>query len=121
MIPGDKLVGIVSRANLVHALAGMAREVEPVPASDRTIRSGVVAELARQPWAPLALIDIIVKNGVVDLWGTITDERARRAIIVTAENVPGVKQVNDHLAWVDATSGLVLYQSNEEPVEVKAS
>jgi osmotically-inducible protein OsmY len=81
----------------------------------------VVAELARQPWAPLALIDIIVKNGVVDLWGTITDERVRQAIIVLAENVSGVKQVNDHLAWVDATSGMVLFRSNEEPVQVKAS
>jgi CBS domain-containing protein len=121
VVRGDKLVGIVSRANLVHALAGLAREVEPVAADDRAIRSGVVAELARQPWAPLALIDIIVKDGIVDLWGTITDERVRQAIIVLAENVPGVKQVNDHLAWVDASSGMVLYQSTEEPVQVKAS
>jgi CBS domain-containing protein len=121
VVRGDKLVGIVSRANLVHALAGVVREVGPVAADDRAIRSGVVAELARQPWAPLALIDIIVKNGVVDLWGTITDERVRQAIIVLAENVPGVKQVNDHLAWVDATSGMVLFRSNEEPVQVKAS
>jgi signal-transduction protein with cAMP-binding, CBS, and nucleotidyltransferase domain len=121
VVRGDKLVGIVSRANLVHALAGVVREVGPVAADDRAIRSGVVAELARQPWAPLALIDIIVKNGVVDLWGTITDERVRQANIVLAENVPGVKQVNDHLAWVDATSGMVLFRSNEEPVQVKAS
>jgi CBS domain-containing protein len=121
VVRGDKLVGIVSRANLVHALAGVVGEVGPVAADDRAIRSGVVAELARQPWAPLALIDIIVKNGVVDLWGTITDERVRQAIIVLAENVPGVKQVNDHLAWVDATSGMVLFRSNEEPVQVKAS
>ena len=60
-------------------------------------------------------------NGVVELWGTITDERERKAVMVAAENIPGVKKVNDHLAWIDALSGMVLYQSNEEPVAAKAS
>lgn len=121
VVRGDEVVGIVSRANLVHALAGMARELKPVAVGDQGIRDRLVAELAKQPWAPVALIDVIVKEGIVDLWGTITDERERQAIIVAAENVPGVKRVNDHLAWVDALSGMVLYQSNEEPVQAKAS
>ena len=121
VVRGEEVVGIVSRANLVHALAGMAREVKPVAAGDQGIRDRLLAELAKQPWAPVALIDVIVKDGIVDLWGTITDERERQAIIVAAENVPGVKRVNDHLAWVDALSGMVLYQSNEEPVQAKAS
>ncbi len=121
VVRGEEVVGIVSRANLVHALAGMAREVKPVAAGDQGIRDRLLAELAKQPWAPVALIDVIVKDGIVDLWGTITDERERQAIIVAAENVPGVKHVNDHLAWVDALSGMVLYQSNEEPVQAKAS
>ena len=121
VVRDDAVVGIVSRANLVHALAGVAREVPAVAASDQAIRHQLVAELARQPWAPMALIDFIVKDGVVDLWGSITDERARQAIIVAAENVSGVKCVNDHLIWVDATSGMVLYRSDEEPVQAKAS
>jgi CBS domain-containing protein len=121
VVRGKEVVGIVSRANLVHALAGLAREVKPVAAGDQAIRDRLVAELAKQPWAPVALIDVIVKDGVVDLWGSLTDERERQAIVVAAENVPGVKRVNDHLAWVDALSGLVLVRSNEEPVEVKAS
>jgi CBS-domain-containing membrane protein len=121
VVRGEEVVGIVSRANLVHALEGMAREVKPVAAGDQDIRDRLLAELAKQPWAPVALIDVIVKDGIVDLWGTITDERERQAIIVAAENVPGVKRVNDHLAWVDALSGMVLYQSNEEPVRAKAS
>jgi CBS domain-containing protein len=121
VVRGEDVVGIVSRANLVHALAGVAREVVPAAAGDQAIRDRLLAELAKQPWAPVALIDVIVKNGIVELWGTITDERARQAIIVAAENVPGVKRVNDHLAWVDALSGMVLYRSNEEPVQVKAS
>jgi CBS domain-containing protein len=121
VVRGEEVVGIVSRANLVHALARVAREVEPVAVSDQAIRHRLVAEIAKQPWAPVALIDVIVKDGVVALWGSITDERARQAMIVAAENVPGVKRVNDHLAWVDATSGLVFYRSDEEPVQAKAS
>jgi CBS domain-containing protein len=121
VVHGEHLVGIVSRANLVHALAGVAREIRPTSASDQAIRDRILAELANQTWAPVALVDVIVRDGVVELWGTITDERERKAIVVAAENVPGVKAVNDHLAWVDASSGMVLYQSNEEPVQAKAS
>ena len=120
VVRGEEVVGIISRANLVHALARVARDVEPVAAGDHAIRDRLVAELAKQPWAPVALIDVIVKDGIVELWGTITDERTRQAIVVAAENVPGVTCVNDHLAWVDALSGMVLYRSNEEPVQVKA-
>jgi CBS domain-containing protein len=118
---GDEVVGIVSRANLVHALAGVAREVKPGAASDEAIRSRIMTELAGQTWAPTALINVIVRDGVVDLWGTITDERERQAIIVAAENAPGVKEVKDHLAWVDTMSGMLLYHSNEEPEPAKAS
>lgn len=118
---GQEIVGIVSRANLIHALAGVAREIKPAEASDQAIREQLLAELKRQSWAPIALLDVVVRNGVVELWGTITDERERQAIIVAAENIPGVKSVKDQLAWVDPTSGMVFYQSNEPPVAAKAS
>jgi CBS domain-containing protein len=121
VVRGQEVVGIVSRANLIHALAGVAREVKPAAAGDQAIREQVLAELSRQPWAPVALIDIVVRNGVVELWGTITDERERQAIIVAAENVPGVKAVKDNLAWVEPMSGMVFYQSDEPPVSTKGS
>lgn len=121
VVRGQEVVGIVSRANLIHALAGVAREVKPAAAGDQAIREQVLAELARQAWAPVALIDIVVRNGVVELWGTITDERERQAITVAAENVPGVKAVKDNLAWVEPMSGMVFYQSDEAPVSAKAS
>jgi CBS domain-containing protein len=116
-----QLAGIVSRANLLHALAGVVREVGPTVQSDEAIRALLLAELGKQSWAPVALIDPIVRNGVVELWGSITDERERQALVVAAENVPGVKAVHDHLVWVDATSGMVIYQGPEEPVQAKAS
>jgi len=121
VLRGNAVVGIVSRANLLHALAGIAHEAKPAAASDQVIRDRIVTELAGQPWAPVSLVNVIVRNGVVELWGTITDERERQAMIVAAENVPGVKSVADHLAWVDPLSGMAVYRSDEGPVQVKAS
>jgi CBS domain-containing protein len=120
VVRGDHVVGIVTRANLVHALAGVARELTPIATSDQAIRKRLLKELASEPWAPVGLIDVSVRNGAVELWGTITEERERRALVAAAENVPGVKSVKEHLGWVDMTSGMVLYQP-DEPVAAKAS
>src|SRR3954467_2158116 len=65
-----QLVGIVSRANLLRALASLAPAVSETVASDETIRTDLLAELERQKWAPVGLLNVIVRNGVVDLWGT---------------------------------------------------
>ena len=121
VVRGDKLVGIVSRANLLHALAGAAGDIKQVTASDQAIREQLLAELARQSWAPAALINVIVKDAAVELWGTITDERERQAIIVAAENVPGVKAVHDHLVWIEPNSGTVIYSPSDEAERAKAS
>ena len=120
VVRGTNIVGIVSRANLLHALASVAREAKPAEQSDEAIRALLLAELAKQPWAPVALINPVVRNGVVEMWGTITDERERPALMIAAENVPGVKAVHDHLAWVDATSGMV-FGPPEEATPAKAS
>jgi len=110
-----KLVGIISRANLMHALVSMAREAEGPAEDDLAIRRHILASLARQAWAPQ--LNVVVKDGVVELRGTITDERARKACIVAAENAPGVKQVHDHLVWVEPMSG-VAFPSAEDEAEL---
>jgi CBS domain-containing protein len=112
VVRDSKVVGLVSRANLLHALASVARGMRPSAAGDEAIRDQILAELKKQRWAP-TMIDVIVRDGVVDLWGTITDERARQALIVAAENVPGIKAVRDHIAWLDATSGVLFEPPNE--------
>ena len=56
---------------------------------------------------------MIVRDGVVGLWGTITDERERQALIVAAQNIPGVKDVQDHLVWVEPMSGVVIGAKGE--------
>ena len=121
VVRGQELVGIVSRANLLHALAGLARDIKPATTNDQAIRERLLAELGRESWAPTALINVIVKDGIIELWGTITDERERHALMVAAENVPGVQAVRDHLVWIEPTLGTVIYSSSDDPAQAKAS
>ena len=118
VVEDGKPVGMVSRANLLTALASADREAATPATDDAAIRERILAECAKQPWG--VEINVIVKNGVVELRGAITDERERQAFIVAAENVPGVKAVHDHLVWVDAMSGMV-FLSQEDEVHAKAS
>jgi len=107
VVKGGRVVGIVSRANLLRALASVAAEVPAADGNDAAIRDSFFAELARQPWAPRTSINPVVRNGVVELWGNIFDEREREALRVMAQNLPGVKAVQDHLVWVDPASGFI--------------
>ena len=102
---GEKVVGMVSRANLLQAVASLAREVTDPTADDDHIRNRVIDALERNAWCPHRL-NVIVRNGIVHLSGIITDERSRQAAIVCAENITGVKTVHDHLCWVDPMSGM---------------
>jgi CBS domain-containing protein len=105
---GDKVVGIVTRANLMRALASLALAEHPVAADDAAIRERLLAELKKQSWAPVGLIDVVVKDGVVKLSGALTDERERQAIRIAAENIPGVKKVEDHLVWIEPNTGVIV-------------
>lgn len=107
-----KMVGIVSRANLMHALVSLARETAAPAGGDSVIRERILAAVAAQPWAPR--VNVVVKNGVAELWGTITDERERQGCIVAAENVAGVRQVRDHLVWVEPISGMAFPSPEDE-------
>lgn len=109
VVERGRLVGIVSRANLVRALLHNLPhgEVSPAP-SDQEIRERILAEIAQQPWGPRASVDVRVENGVVELHGAVIDDRERPALRVLAENVPGVREVRDHLTWIEPLSGLVV-------------
>ena len=99
-----KLVGIVSRANLVQALA-MTINQSPsgAEAEDRTIREKLLAELKAQKWAEVSPANVTVKDGVVHLWSSYLSQQEKRALIVAAENIPGVRRVEDHMRQVDIT------------------
>jgi len=114
ILRGREVVGIVSRANLLHALAGLAREVAPSPKSDETIRDGIIAELDRQNWAPKHMIDVVVRNGAVELWGNVFAPDQRDAARVAAESVPGVKSVKSHIVWIEPMSGMAFPDPSDE-------
>ena len=110
---GDRLVGIVTRTNLLSAVAGLARDVPDPTADDDHIRNHIIVSIDKADWAPFGL-GVIVLNGVVHLSGVITNENARQAAVVAAENVSGVKKVHDHLCWVEPMSGMYLNSQEDE-------
>ncbi len=109
----ERVVGIVSRSNLLQAVASLARDFPDPTADDDHIRNRVIDTLARQEWCPFGL-SVVVRDGIVHLSGVITEERARQASVVAAENVAGVKKVHDHLCWVDTMSGMYLNSPEDE-------
>jgi CBS domain-containing protein len=103
VVRDGKLVGIVSRANLVRALAMTIDEpLSGTEADDRTIRDKLLAELKAQRWAEVSPANVTVKDGVVHLWSSYLSEQEKRALVVAAENTPGVRRVEDHMRPVPA-------------------
>ena len=100
VVRGHTLIGIVTRTDLLRAVASLARDVPDPTADDDHIRDRVIATIEKNDWRPLQF-GATVRDGIVHLSGIIADERYRRAAIVAAENVSGVKLVHDHLYLVD--------------------
>ena len=96
IVSDGQLVGIVSRANLVQAIASSGAKLE-IPLSDGAIRDRLMAYLKTQKWAHTGLLNVSVNDGVVDLWGMSESETERKAIRVAAETMAGVRAVNDHM------------------------
>ena len=115
VVRDGQVIGIVSRANLLHALVSLAAAAPPVATSDVAIREALLAQFEKLTWAPSALVDPVVKDGVVELWGTITEEAQREALKVCAQNIPGVKSVVSHLTWIEPMSGVAIGDPEDRP------
>lgn len=94
-----RVVGIVSRANLLQALVARAKTPAPPDGDEDTrIRNAFLAEIRSQPWATQPEEgNVIVDGGTVHLWGTVASAEVRKAMTVAALNIPGVKGVEDHM------------------------
>jgi CBS domain-containing protein len=94
-----RVLGIVTRANLLKALATrLHAEPAPFTSDDRSIRLRLLEEFRQHKWASqVAQFDVTVRDGVVHLWGIVRGEDHRQALLVASENTPGVKGVADHL------------------------
>jgi CBS-domain-containing membrane protein len=110
-----RVIGVVSRSDLLRALVGRARDAAPAGTDDSTIRTSILDALESKAWAPMTTLNVTASHGVVDLWGTITNDEERHAIRVTAENAPGVKLVHDHLVYVEPYTGTVVEAPDDTP------
>lgn len=97
IVRDGKIVGIISRANLLQGL--LARQPAPTEnvAADETLRNSVTAELARQGWTSSRSTNVVAENGTIHLWGYVDNDTVRDAYRVAAENVRGVKRVENHM------------------------
>lgn len=92
-----KLLGIVSRANLLQALAVSTRQAA-APADDSALREAVLKSIKAQPWTPDLTVNVTAEGGEVSLYGLVASEAERQALRVAAEEVAGVGKVRDHVA-----------------------
>jgi CBS domain-containing protein len=89
------VVGIVSRSNLIQALASVISRGDQPENADQHIRQDLLARLEEQTWTDFGDRNVIVHDGVVHLWGLVGSEAEHKALLALAEGVPGVKRVSD--------------------------
>jgi CBS-domain-containing membrane protein len=116
-----KVVGIVSRTDLLDAFARIAPAASTSPRDDGAVRAQLRHDIEDQAWAPRASVEFVIEDGVVHLWGTIFSESQREALRIAAESAPGVKRVEDHLVWVEPISGLAIGAPGEEAAHADAA
>lgn len=92
-----KLVGIVSRADLLRGLASRKPASEQVAKDDETLRKNV-EEALKKTGATRTFVTVIASDGVVHLWGAVDTQQEKDAIRVAAENTAGVKNVDNGLS-----------------------
>jgi CBS domain-containing protein len=101
-----QVIGIVSRANVLRAVAAGRPITAIVKADDRTIHDEVMQRLARLPWGRPWNLNVAVKDGVVELWGSVTTLEEKEAVRIAAETTNGVLGVQDHLMLQRVVSGV---------------
>jgi CBS domain-containing protein len=107
IVEDGRLVGIVTRANLLRGIAGMRSDPHAPRPSDREIHDKLMQELRTQDWVSPWLRTVTVDNGTVGLWGFVASEAERRALQVAAERIPGVVAIEDHLTLRSPRRGLL--------------
>jgi len=97
VVKDGKLVGIVSRSNLIQALASLVGRVDQQDETDRQIRLNLLSRLKDQPWTGFGERNITVNNRIVHLWGLVGSEAERKALLALAESISGVSRVSDEM------------------------
>ena len=93
IVDGGRLIGMVTRADLLRAL--VLALAAPADQADGAIRDALLAEIARQPWAPApGAISVLARDGTLHLAGAVASEAVRAALIAAAEATPGARGVD---------------------------
>ncbi|MDF2118546.1 CBS domain-containing protein [Roseiarcaceae bacterium H3SJ34-1] len=100
VVRDGKVVGIVSRANLIRALANIPQPLSPVLDSDLNLQKRVIENLKSQPFGKPWLISASVLDGVVTLWGPVSSKGEQQALRIAAETTPGVRDVKDYTMFM---------------------
>lgn len=107
IVKAGKVVGIISRANLIQALASIAKPgLSEVKADDASVRERILAQFRSQSWTKPWMLNVVVHNGIVDLWGVVNSQAEKKAVRVATETTPGVRLVNDNLQMWSAIRGV---------------
>jgi CBS domain-containing protein len=104
VVRGGKVTGIVSRADLLRGLARLAEDMPAASAEDRALRQRVLDALAqvKDGWYS---VNVVVRNGTVELRGATVDAKLRERLVTAARGAPGVKQLDDRLVVIGPVSG----------------
>jgi hypothetical protein len=99
VLRGARVVGILSRANLLRAVLGFHRAAPANSVDSASVRERILSDIDEQSWSAGAEVDVTVHDGVAHLWGRVSDPKQRDALKVLVETTPGVMRVEDHLTW----------------------
>jgi CBS domain-containing protein len=105
IVEDGRIVGIVSRANLLQGLASLKDKGPQARPDDSALRELVTRNLENQPWTRPSLINVTVQDGTVELWGIVESQTEKKAVQVLAEGTSGVRAVADHLVVRPRISG----------------
>lgn len=101
VVRDGKLVGIVSRANLLRGFSMTAPDaVTPATTDDREIRDAILGEIEENTGVWVDRINVIVTEGAVQVWGLVESQEEKMAVQVAVENTPGVKSVENNLGML---------------------
>jgi len=97
IVEGGRLVGLVSRANILQALASATKKLSSLTtATDSELRKKVQSRLAAEPWRP-TMLTVTVQDGTVDLWGLVHSVEEKKAAQLATEATPGVRAVVNNI------------------------
>ena len=105
VVRGGKVTGIVSRADLLRGLARLAEDMPAASVEDRALRQRVLDALAQVPKDGWRSVNVVVRNGTVELRGATADANLRQRLVTAVRGAPGVKQLDDRMVVVGPASG----------------